>query len=155
MKNLIPRCIASVAFILCLPSIAAADVTNRCKDTILRGHYIFTATGYTRPPSSGPGTLWVPKAIVEVLHFNGDGTLSTPALTVANPFGDTGGILQPPAGADGVYSINADCTGTVEFFDAASVAFTIYVAPPRGESFWMIQVNPANNVFQGSGKRLW
>lgn len=155
MKHLITRCVAIVALILCLPGLAAADVTNQCKDTILKGNYIFTATGYTRPPGSAPGTPWVPKAIVEILHFNGDGTLTTPAVTVANPFGDTGNILQPPSGAAGVYSINADCTGTVQFFDAANVAFTIYVDPPRGATFWMIQVNPANNVFQGSGKRLW
>jgi hypothetical protein len=75
----------------------------------------------------------VPKAIVEVLQFNGDGTLSTPAVTVANPFGDTGAILQPPAGgAPGEYTINDDCTGTVRFSDAAGVTFSIVVDPPKG-----------------------
>lgn len=155
MTHLITRFVTTLTLILCLPGLAAADPTSRCTDDILKGHYIFSATGYTRAPGSAPGTPWVPKAIVEILNFNGDGTLTTPAVTVANPFGDTGNILQPPSGAPGAYSINADCTGTVQFFDAASVAFTIYVDPPRGDTIWMIQVNPANNVFQGSGKRIW
>ena len=106
--------------ILCLPGHAAADPTKKCKDDILKGQYVFTASGFTRPPPSGPNTPWVPKAILEVLHFNGDGTLSTPSVTVANPFGDSGAILQPGPGADGTYSINDDCTGAVVFADAAS-----------------------------------
>ena len=146
---------ATLALILCLPGLAAADPTKKCKNDILRGQYVFTASGFTRPPASGPGIPWVPKAILEVLHFNGDGTLSTPAVTVANPFGDTGAILQPPSGADGSYSINDDCTGTVQFLDAANVTFKIYVDPPRGDTIWMIQTNPANNVFQGSAKRVF
>ena len=146
---------ATLALILCLPGLAGADPTKRCKLAILKGQYVFTASGFTRPPASLPGTLWVPKAILEVLHFNGDGTLSTPVLAVANPFGDLGNILQPPSGADGSYSINDDCTGTVQFFDAASVMFKIVVDPPRGDTIWMIQTNPANNVFQGSATRVW
>jgi hypothetical protein len=90
-----------------------------------------------------------------MLQFNGDGTLTTPALTVANPFGDLGNVLQPPAGAPGEYTINNDCTGTVHFFDAGNVTFQIVVDPPKGDTFWMIQTNPANNVFEGVAKRLW
>jgi hypothetical protein len=123
--------IAALPLILCLPGFATAEPTKKCKDDILKGQYVFTASGFTRPPASGPGIPWVPKAILEVLHFNGDGTLTTPAVTVANPFGDSGNILQPGAGADGTYSINEDCTGTVQFSDAANVTFKIYVDPPR------------------------
>ena len=146
---------ATFALMLCFPGLAAADTKNRCSDDdILKGTYVFAASGFTRAPGSGPGTPWVPKAILEVLQFNGDGTLSTPSVTVANPFGDTGNILQPGAGAAGVYSINDDCTGTVQFADASSVTFKIYVDPPRGDTIWMIQTNPANNVFQGSATRV-
>lgn len=155
MKCLMTKCAATLSLILCLPGLAAADPTNRCKDDILKGQYVFSASGFTRPPGSGPGTPWVPKAIIEVLQFNGDGTLTTPALTAANPFGDLGNILQPSSGAPGVYSINADCSGTVQFSDASNLAFRIYVEPPKGDTIWMIQTNPANNVFQGSGKRVW
>jgi hypothetical protein len=98
---------------------------------------------------------WVPKAILEVLHFNGDGTLTTPGVTIANPFGDIGNLAQPPSGAPGLYSINEDCSGTVQFLDANNVTYKIFVDPPQGNTIWMIQINPANNVFQGSAKRVW
>ena len=155
MKGLMIKCLATIPLILCLPGLAAADPTKKCKDDILKGQYVLTATGFTRPPASVPGTPWVPKAILEVLHFNGDGTLSTPVLAIANPFGDSGNILQPPAGANGVYLINADCSGTVQFLDATNATFKIQVDPPQGDTIWMIQTNPANNVFQGSAKRVF
>src|SRR5262245_19412464 len=110
--------------------------------------------GSRRPPGSQAGTPWVPKAFLEVLQFNGDGTLSTPSVTAANPFADSGATLQG-AGAPGVYSINDDCTGTVQFSDANGVKFNIYVDPPQGNTIWMIQTSPANNVFQASAKRVW
>jgi hypothetical protein len=146
---------ATLALLLFLPGLAAADPTARCDVDILKGEYVFTATGFTRAPGSPPGTPWVPKAIVEVLHFNGDGTLTTPALALANPFGDLGNVVVPPAGAPGEYSINPDCTGTVRFFDASGVTFFVYVDPPRGDTITMLQSNPANNVFQGSARRVW
>jgi len=134
---------------------ASANPTARCKVDILKGQYVFPASGFTRPPASGPGTPWVPKAIFEVLHFNGDGTLTTPILAIANPFGDLGNVLQPPSGAPGVYSINDACSGTVHFFDAGNVTFKIYVDGPQGDTIWMIQTNPANNVIEGKAKRVW
>ena len=127
------KCATALVLTVVLPGVAAAGKTNRCDDDILNGQYVFTASGFTRDPSSGPGTPWVPKAILEILHFNGDGKLTTPALAVANPFGDSGNVLQPPlGGAPGWYKINEDCTGTVQFFDASSVTFKIYVDPPPG-----------------------
>jgi hypothetical protein len=155
VNHFMTRCAATLPLILCIPGFAVAEPANRCTNDILKGQYVFTASGFTRAPTSAPGTPWVPKAIVEALHFNGDGTLSTPAVTVANPFGDLGAILQPPSGAAGTYSINEDCTGTLQFLDAANVAFKIYVDPPTGDTIWMIQINPINNVFQGSAKRVW
>lgn len=154
MKDFMIKCAAAIPLILCLPGLAAADHTRKCSNDMLKGQYVFSASGFTRAPTSTPGTPWVPKAILEVLQFNGDGTLSTPGLTLANPFGDTGNILQPAAGADGTYSINEDCTGTVQFLDAAGVTFKIYVDPPKGDTIWMIQTNPAQNVFQGTAKRV-
>lgn len=154
MRALMAKCAAIFVLILCLPGLAAAQATNKCKDNILKGHYVFTASGFTRAAASLPGTPWDPKAILEVLQFNGDGTLSTPAVTAANPFGDSGAILQG-TGASGVYSINDDCTGTLQFSDANSVTFNIYVDPPQGDTIWMIQINPVNNVFQGSAKRVY
>ena len=146
---------AILTLLLCLPGLAAADPSKKCKEDILKGQYVLVASGFTRPPASAPGTPWVPKAILEVLNFNGDGMLTTPGVTVANPFGDFGNVLQPPAGAPGLYSIKEDCSGTVHFLDASNVTYTIFVDPPQGNTVWMIQTNPANNVFQGSAKRVW
>ena len=80
--------------------------------------------------------------------------VATPAVTGANPFGDTGGILQPASGAPGAYIVNEDCTGRIHFFDPNGVMFNIVVEPPRGDTIHMIQTNPANNVFQGAARRL-
>jgi hypothetical protein len=153
MKGLIPECAAALPLMLCVPGLAAADL--KCKTEFLTGEYVFTASGFTRPPDSLPGTHWLPKAILQVLQFNGDGTLTT-TLTLANPFGDTGAILRPPphADPDGTYSVNDDCSGTVQFFDARSVAFKIHVDGPAGATISMLQTNPGNNVLQGSAKRV-
>jgi hypothetical protein len=141
---------------VCLPGIAKADTTNRCGDDILKGTYVFSASGFTRAPGSPPGTPWVPKAIVEVIQFDGDGKVITPAVTVANPFGDSGAILSPAqGGAPGDYSIADDCGGTLHFSDANNVTFNIRVEPPRGEKIWLIQTFPANNVFQGTATRVY
>ena len=148
LAGLLPLCLG-------LPGLAAAGPMNRCGDAVLKGEYAFNATGFTRAANSPPGAPWVPKAILEILRFNGDGTLTTPAVAVANSFGDTGAVLQPPAGAPGVYTVNPDCTGTVQFLGDNNVTYTIYVDPPRGETIRMIQTSPANNVFQGVAKRAW
>jgi len=42
----------------------------------------------------------------------------------------------------------------VHFFDANNVTFKIYVDPHRGDTIWMIQINPANNLFQGVASRV-
>jgi hypothetical protein len=153
MKGLMIKCAAALPLLMSVPGIASADF--KCKAELLKGQYVFTATGFTRAPNSAPGTAWAPKAIVEVIQFNGDGTLTTPGLTLANPVGDTGAILQPPTGgAPGAYTLNEDCSGTVQFFDPANTAFKIVVDSPWAITMWMIQTNPANNVFQGSARRV-
>jgi hypothetical protein len=93
--------------------------------------------------------VWVPKAIVEVLRFNGDGTLSVLAATVANRTGN-GAVEEVPPGGAGGYMLRPDCTGTLAFIGGPS--FNI-VAAPKGEDGWMIQTNP-NNAFRGSLSRI-
>lgn len=144
----------ALALALALPGLGWATPGGRCSNAMLQGKYVFTATGFTRAPGSPPGTPWVPKAIVEVIQFNGNGTLTTPLIVAANPFGDSGGVLAPPAGAPGEYQLDSDCRGTVRFFDAGNVAFAIYVEP-WSRRVHMIQIHPANNVFQGTAERVW
>jgi hypothetical protein len=152
MKGFTTKCAASLPLMLCFSGLATAD--PKCKTEFLSGRYVFASTGFTRAPNSPPGTPWTPKAIAEVIDFNGDGTLTTPGLTAANPFGDLGNILQPPSGAPGIYSVNDDCSGTVQFSDANNVTYKIYVDGPHADTIWMIQTNPANNVFTATAKRV-
>ena len=105
---------------------------------------MFGATGYGMP-----GGVWAPKAIVEIIQFNGDGTLTVPAATVANRAGDGQVVASPPNGV-GSYALDAGCTGTLVFHNGPS--FNI-AAAPKGDELWMIQTNP-NNVLQGSAKRV-
>ena len=55
MKALMAKCAAIFLLILCLPGLAAADPTSRCTANILKGTYVFTASGFTRASGSLPG----------------------------------------------------------------------------------------------------
>lgn len=141
--------------VLGLAGIAQAAPPGQCRTEMLRGTYVLAASGFTRPPTSAPGTPWVPKAIVEVVVFNGDGTATSPFVAIANPFGDAGNVVQPPAGgANGLYTVNDDCTGTVHFLDATNVTYSFVADPVQGDTLWMLQVNPPNNVFQAKATRV-
>ena len=119
--------------------------SRTCGVQSLRGTYVFSASGYNIV-----GGVPQPKAIVEVIDFNGDGTLTVPAATVSV----NGLILQPPPGT-GDYTVDTDCTGTITFHGAPPgqqpPAFNIFLAP-NGETAWMIQTN-ANTVMQGTTVR--
>jgi hypothetical protein len=135
--------LAAVALICCISSTAGAH-DRECSLATLRGDYVFSASGH-----SLIGGVWQPKAIVEYIHFNGDGTLSVTAATVANA-GNGGAVTQSPPGGTGTYVLDATCKGTLQFTPGPS--FDIFVAP-RGKGLWMIQTNPGN-VFQGRVKRV-
>lgn len=113
-----------------------------CNPT-LRGTYVFAAHGWN---ISG-GTA-VPKAIVEGITFNGDGTLVAPFATVS-----VNGTITRSAGSAGTYTLAADWTGTITFNPGAS--FDIYVEP-GGKEIWMIQTGPAAApaVFEGIATRV-
>jgi hypothetical protein len=145
MKRLTTKCMLGVSLMICIPGLAVGGPKG-CKHDMLKGQYVFTATGYSRLADGS----WFPKAIVEYIEMKGDGTLGVPAATVANRVND-GQVVQSPPGGVGAYSLNDDCTGTLQFTNGPS--FNIFAAP-RGDEFWMIQTNP-NNVLQGNVKRLW
>lgn len=148
------KSLVALSLLLGLPLLAAAaDPPGRCKAEMLKGLYVFTGTGFQRPPGSPPGTPWVPKAILSTSQFNGNGTLSTPLVTIANPpFPpvDSGAVVSP-VGSDGTYTINDDCTGVVQY--PSGVMHQIFVDPSSGDTLWLIQLNP-NNVFTGKGERI-
>jgi hypothetical protein len=138
---------AGCALALSVPALAQNEP---CRAERLNGLYAFSATGYTRANLDAP---WVPKAIVEFMRLNGDGTLTTPSVTVANPFGN-GGLIIDRVGSPGSYSVDDNCTGWLQFDDGN--VFRIYVSP-RADEFWMIQtagLGGSLNVFQGKATKV-
>jgi hypothetical protein len=91
------------------------------------------------------GGVALPKAIQEAIEFNGDGTLTVPAVTLS-----VNGIVSHPPGAPGNYTTEANCSGTLTF--SSGPTYDIVVALD-GKTVWMFQTNP-NTVFQGTATRL-
>jgi hypothetical protein len=80
MKQQSMRMVVAVVAVLGAPGVAFAEGgADRCSEKTLRGRYVFSASGQTINPASG---VALPKAIVEAIDFNGDGTLAPrhPAL---------------------------------------------------------------------------
>jgi hypothetical protein len=129
-------------------SLALADDVAHCTVRTLGGLYVFSASGYTFP-ASGPAQ---PKAIVEVIRFNGDGTLTVPAATRSV----NGVIGQSPPGGTGTYTVadlippDDGCSGHLTFTNGPS--FEMFIQS-EGEKIWMIQTD-TGNVFQGLVKRV-
>jgi len=111
-----------------------------CTLRTLRGSYLFTATGFNIV-----GGVALPKAIQEAIEFNGDGTLTVPAVTLS-----VNGNVSHPPGAPGNYTAEADCSGTLTF--SSGPTYDIVVALD-GKTVWMFQTN-LNTVFQGTATRL-
>src|ERR1044072_8283688 len=100
--------LAAVALICCFSGSAWAH-DKECSLGSLKGDYVFSATGHSLVAGA-----WVPKAIVESLHFKGDGTLTVTAATVANA-GNSGIVTQSPPGGTGTYVLDSNCKGTLQF----------------------------------------
>ena len=117
---------------------AAAD-TQVCSVGTLRGLYLWTLDGYTRL-----GGNLVPKAIMQGIRFNGDGTTYGPFGTV-----NIGGtILIDVSGSVGTYTVAADCTGTLSITDGPS--WNMYIGP-GAQQLWLIQTNVGPGDFTGVG----
>src|SRR6516162_10622308 len=147
MKTLIKSTVLSAAMTLALGSAAWADDHKECSDSTLRGLYIFNATGYNIADG-----VPVPKAIVEFIRFNGDGTLSVPAATRSV----NGVIARSPANGTGTYTLAGDCTGSLTF-GPPGPTFDLFAAP-RATRFRMIQTTDptpqAGPVLQGIVERI-
>jgi hypothetical protein len=133
---------------LAVPPMAIAGDGHRgdsheCSVKTLRGEYRFHASGYNIVNGAA-----LPKAIIETLVFDGEGNVSTPAVSVSI----NGTIVQPPQGAPGIYTVDADCTGTLTFSDAAGTKFDLQIKP-NGNGMNLLQTNP-NTVMQGTAQRV-
>ena len=107
--------VVTAALTLAISGVAQAkendDDEKACSDSTLRGLYVFTASGFNIVSGAAQ-----PKAIVEVITFNGDGTLTVPAATVSI----NGVIGRSPPGGTGSYTVEPDCTGSLKFGTAVS-----------------------------------
>jgi hypothetical protein len=139
MKRLTRQSLVAAAMALGASGVALAD--NDCNLKTLRGSYVFAANGYNIV--SGVAQ---PKAIVEVIEFNGDGTLSVPAATRSL----NGVVARTPPGGTGSYTVDGGCKGTLAFTSGQSL--DIFISP-KGETLWMIQTN-SDTVLQGTAKRI-
>ncbi len=118
----------------------ADDGSHVCGPQTLNGSYVFATHGFNIV-----GGVAQPKAIVEGIDFNGDGTLVSPFATVS-----INGTIIRSSGSVGSYTVQADCTGTLTFTGGPS--FDIFVEP-RGKQLWMIQTGPPAAppaVFEGT-----
>jgi hypothetical protein len=126
----------AVAMTLSASGVARADEReNDCSLKTLRGSYVFSASGFNIVAGVAQ-----PKAIVEVIDFNGDGTLSVPAATRSV----NGAVARSLPGV-GTYTVEEDCSGTIAF---DGPTFDIFIQR-NAEAISMIQTNP-NTVFQGT-----
>ena len=154
MKTKLVKSIASCSLLACaLVSLVAAMALGTsdtaraalgpqpCGVYMLRGSYLFATHGWNIV-----GGVAQPKAIVEGIDFNGDGTLVSPFATVS-----INGTIIHSSGSLGTYTVNTDCTGTLSFTGGAS--FDIFVEA-SGRQLWMIQTGPAPAVFEGTVTRV-
>ena len=109
---------------------ARAEVDRHCSVEMLRGLYLWTFDGY-----QNFGGNFVPKAVMQGLRFNGDGT-------TFNPFGTVnigGTVIIDATGGVGTYTVAADCTGTLSITGAPT--FNIYVGP-GAQKVWTLETSP-------------
>jgi hypothetical protein len=139
-KLAIPTILALFSTVFTAGTAVGADDAARCNERTLHGRYVFSASGFTLVAG-----VTVPKAIIEVIDFNGDGTLAVPGATRS-----LNGVITRSLPSVGTYTVTEDCVGTITF---AGPTFDIFIAP-LGNQFWLIQTNP-DNVFQGSATRTF
>jgi hypothetical protein len=122
---------------------AQAAPDGRCHAGQLRGLYIWTFDGYQNF-SGNP----VPKALLQGLQFNGNGTVTVPFGTV-----NIGGtIVFDVSGAEGIYTVNQDCTGTMLFGGPGGPSFNMYIGP-GAQQLWITQTGggPGDGTGLGVG----
>jgi hypothetical protein len=131
------------AMTLSTHSTAQAAPDGRCHAGQLRGLYIWTFDGYQNF-SGNP----VPKALLQGIQFNGNGTFAIPFGTV-----NIGGtIVIDTGGAVGTYTVAADCTGTLLFGGLGGPSFNMYIGP-GAQQLWITQTGggPGDGTGLGVG----
>jgi hypothetical protein len=143
MKTIMGSLVAvAVAFGMSGTVRAGADnAAQVCSEQTLRGSYLWTFDGY-----QNFGGNPVPKAIMQGIRFNGNGTFTVPFGTV-----NIGGFaVIDISGGVGTYTVAADCTGTLSVTDGPS--FNMYVGP-GAQQLWITQTGggPGDGTGLGVG----
>lgn len=146
MSSLLFACaLITLAAVAMTSGTARAESEGRtCSLQNLHGSYLFATHGWNIINGVAQ-----PKAIVEGIDFNGDGTLVSPFATVS-----INGTIVRSGGVVGIYTVNPDCRGTLTFNPGPR--FDIFVQP-QGKQLWMIQTGPAAAppaVFEGTAVRV-
>ena len=114
-----------------------------CSVGMLNGLYLWTFDGY-----QNFGGNPVPKALLQGIQFNGNGTVTTLFGTV-----NIGGtIVFDVTGSEGTYTVAADCTGTMLFGGLGGPSFNMYIGP-GAQQLWITQTGggPGDGTGLGVG----
>jgi hypothetical protein len=154
--RLLKKIMSSLLFACALVSLLAAmalgtsrtaraqSTPQSCGVQTLRGLYVFNAHGWNIV-----GGVAVPKALMEGITFNGDGTVVTPFATAS-----INGMILHFSGGTGSYTVNPDCTGTLSWSNGHS--WDLFVEA-NGNKLWKIQTHDASGagpVFEGTATRV-
>jgi hypothetical protein len=155
-SQLLPAVVMILLAVMAVTPAFARD-DDDCSAATLNGLYVFSARGFVTPPGATP----FPKAIVELLRFDGDGNVTTPAVTtaIANQ-----ALIAASPGGPGHYTVSdlvpADraCLGTLTF-TGSGITFNLVISREGAKTIWLIQTNfnPGNvvgNVFQGTAVKI-
>jgi hypothetical protein len=141
---LLAGCLLVAGMTFGVSGIASANGRDRCTDAALDGFYVFTASGFDIV--SGVSQ---PVAIVELIRFNGDGTVDVPGGRVS-----VNGSIFPTV-STGTYTIasltapNKGCEGSLIF---PGVQLYMFI-PPDAHHIQLIRTDPGT-VFRGTATKV-
>jgi hypothetical protein len=120
-------------------SAVAQAADKSCKNSTLNGLYALHASGFNVVAGVAQ-----PKAIVEMIDFNGDGTMGGGGATIS-----INGIISrsPPSANGGTYVVNPDCSGSLAF--PTGPTWDLFIGR-KASQLYMIQTGPGTPVFQGT-----
>lgn len=147
--------LAAAAIALSVSASVQADDNEgsgrECSEATLQGLYVFSASGF-----SIVAGVAQPRALVEFIRFNGDGTLSNPAVTLS-----INGVITRGGGSgpSGTYSMASNCTGSLAF-GPPGPTFDLYLTPSGSEVHMIVTGGPVPGlgvvpgVLQGVAERV-
>jgi hypothetical protein len=114
-----------------------------CSVATLKGRYRFASAGYQVVKGAA-----VPLAVAGFDIYDGRGNLVSNSTLIVG-----GGVISENLVVPtGTYTVNEDCTGTLNV-GANGVVLSIFVAP-NGEAFDYVQTAPSGNVLAGTIRRV-